>query len=300
MTDARRQSGSVFQFLETEQVDSSIHTFGMTERYLAPIAMVDVLQGFGENAWVAAMPSNVLVMRMSGAAVTCRWGRHAGKSTRQSGITFQPAGVRNAYQSDGRIRFARIFLPDRLINRVAGEIWSTALPQGRLREDLIFLSDAELERLYADYLKAALDLVTPLELEARALLITAHLLRAHHGAAAPNATRIGGLAPWQLNRVCEAMQAHLETDITLETLAGLAGISATHFCRAFKKSTGVPPFVWLQRCRIARAKELLADPALPLAQIALATGFAAQPQFTTAFRRETGVTPGAWRRQLLR
>jgi AraC family transcriptional regulator len=92
------------------------------------------------------------------------------------------------------------------------------------------------------------------------------------------------------------MTAHLGSDICLEDLARIAGLSAPHFSRAFKQSTGVPPFAWRLQRRIERAKELLADHRLALADIALAVGFSAQPQFTTAFRRVAGMTPGAWRR----
>ena len=59
------------------------------------------------------------------------------------------------------------------------------------------------------------------------------------------------------------------------------------------------PFNWLRALRIERAKELLASSTLPLAEIALAVGFSTQPEFTTAFKRATGVTPGAWRRERL-
>ena len=109
----------------------------------------------------------------------------------------------------------------------------------------------------------------------------------------------GGLAAWQVKRACEAMDAELHRDVSLDELAELAGLSPAHFSRAFKCSTGIPPFTWLVRRRISRAKDLLADPNNSLAEIALEVGFAAQPQFTTAFRRETGLTPGAWRRTQL-
>ena len=95
------------------------------------------------------------------------------------------------------------------------------------------------------------------------------------------------------------MDAHLGKDIGLDMLAGIAGCSPTHFSRAFKQSTGRPPFQWLLERRIERAQGLLADTRIPLAEVALAVGFAAQPQFTTAFRRLTGTPPGAWRRERL-
>lgn len=106
----------------------------------------------------------------------------------------------------------------------------------------------------------------------------------------------GGLASWQIRRTCDAMEAHLGQEIGLKELADIPGVSPTHFCRAFKHSTGSAPFKWLQSRRIERAKEMLRTPEMTIAQIALAVGYSAQPQFTTAFKRLTGVTPAAWRR----
>lgn len=101
-----------------------------------------------------------------------------------------------------------------------------------------------------------------------------------------------------LRRVRDAIEAHLSEDINLPWLAGIAGCSPAHFSRAFKQSTGMSPSQRLAGRRMEKAKALLGDPALSLAEIALAVGFSAQPQFTTAFRRTTGAPPGAWRRDL--
>lgn len=292
MTDT---SNTAFHFMQADSVHSPNDIYWRTDRWLAPISMFDLKDGFDEQVWLDNAPANVLAMRLGGAPVTCRWGRHAGATTQKASVTFQPRGAPNHFSAFGRIRFVQLYLSDTLINRVAREIWSSEDAQGRLRDDLIFLRDDELERLYFDYVSAAIAQRSLLELEARAILIILHLLRVHHDAA-PARAMAGGLAPLQLKRVCEAMEAHLGEDITLATLAQIAGVSATHFSRAFKQSTGVSPFTWLLRRRIARAREMLLESELSLAEIALATGFAAQPHFTTAFRREMGVTPGAWRR----
>jgi AraC family transcriptional regulator len=50
------------------------------------------------------------------------------------------------------------------------------------------------------------------------------------------------------------------------------------------------------RRRIERAKQLLRDTELPVLQVALRTGFASQSHLSTAFKRATGSTPGAYRR----
>ena len=139
-----------------------------------------------------------------------------------------------------------------------------------------------------------------LRLDALGLEFAIALLRFHSTISnSPKLRRSGhGLAGWQIKRASDAMAAKLGQDITLDDLASLVGLSPAHFSRAFKVSTGLPPFAWLQNQRMERAKELLADPRLSLAEVAFSVGFSAQPQFTMAFRRVTGITPGQWRKEL--
>jgi AraC-like DNA-binding protein len=143
--------------------------------------------------------------------------------------------------------------------------------------------------------------LSPLCADALGLDLIVHLLRrwSNRRVAENGAPVRGGLAPWQLRRSQEAMLSQIDADLGLDDLAAVAGCSSTHFSRAFKQSTGVAPFYWLAAQRIEKAKELLADPRLSLAEISLAVGFSAQPHFTTAFRRATGTTPGQWRRERL-
>jgi len=115
---------------------------------------------------------------------------------------------------------------------------------------------------------------------------------AHRG---PAVTR-GGLAPWQLERARELMTGDLQGHISLSWLAEKCGLSTRHFARAFRQSTGVPPHRWLLNHRVACAKELLCNPALSLAEIALACGFADQSHFTRVFTSVVRLSPGLWRR----
>lgn len=108
-----------------------------------------------------------------------------------------------------------------------------------------------------------------------------------------------GLTPRMLGLVTAHLDAHLADPICPQTLAALCRLSASHFCRAFKNSTGMPPHTWLTERRIQRAKEALMAGELSLAQIALFTGFSDQPHFTRVFARIVGTSPGAWRRQHL-
>jgi AraC family transcriptional regulator len=84
--------------------------------------------------------------------------------------------------------------------------------------------------------------------------------------------------------------------IQLSDFAQLVRMSRSHFSHAFRMTTGMPPHRWYLNARICRAQELLMDTALPLADIALQTGFADQSHFTKSFQRQVGTSPGAWRR----
>jgi AraC-like DNA-binding protein len=105
-----------------------------------------------------------------------------------------------------------------------------------------------------------------------------------------------GLAPWQLRRVVEYLDAQLPQRVDLAQLAALAGLSQAHFSRAFKASTGMAPYRWQLDQRIRRAKTQLIDSRASLDQVAEATGFADAVHFGRTFRKLAGATPAAWRR----
>jgi len=109
-------------------------------------------------------------------------------------------------------------------------------------------------------------------------------------------SRRGGLASWQMRRLADYLEAHLAEDIPLETLASLARLSRSHFCRAFRISTRMSPHQWLLQARIARAKQLLIEGTFPLAELAMVVGFADQAHFTRTFSRTVGVSPRVWQR----
>jgi len=64
--------------------------------------------------------------------------------------------------------------------------------------------------------------------------------------------------------------------------------------RSFRKATGLPPHAYLRQLRVERARELLFR-RMPLAEVALAAGFADQAHFTRTFKQITGTTPGRYR-----
>lgn len=102
----------------------------------------------------------------------------------------------------------------------------------------------------------------------------------------------GTLAPHQLRRVKAYIQERLSENLSLTELAGVVGSSARHFSRQFKQATGFSPHQYLIHSRLERAKVLLHEGRLPIAEIAQQTGFADQSHLTHHYRRVFDVTPG--------
>ncbi|WP_116813312.1 helix-turn-helix domain-containing protein [Steroidobacter cummioxidans] len=109
------------------------------------------------------------------------------------------------------------------------------------------------------------------------------------------ASRAKPLAPWQLRRVFEYLDAQLPRPVALADLAVLSGLSQWHFSRAFKASTGVAPYRWQLEKRIRCAQHLLLDTGASLETVAEATGFADAVHMGRTFRKIVGATPAAWR-----
>lgn len=111
----------------------------------------------------------------------------------------------------------------------------------------------------------------------------------------PAVRKAGGLTPTSLNRVMEKIEEDLAVKLSLSQLAELAGLSVPHFCRAFKRTIGCPPYAFVVRRRIDRAKEFLRHSDISITGIALDCGFSSSSHFTNAFRREAGMSPLAYR-----
>lgn len=137
-----------------------------------------------------------------------------------------------------------------------------------------------------------------LEIEAAGLSLAAMLIRDHSSQSLVNGCR-GGLAPAQTRRAIEAMHATLTSGIGLADLAAAAGLSAPHFCRAFRQSTGLPPHRYQIALRIERAQQLLAVGSISIADVASAVGYDDPAYFSRLFRNETGTAPSTYRAAML-
>jgi len=107
------------------------------------------------------------------------------------------------------------------------------------------------------------------------------------------------LTEWDKIKAVERMQRHIEDrlgeQVTLQSLARAARYSPWHAARLFKELTGLPPFEYLRRRRLAAAVERLRDAPVRVVDVAFDFEFASHEGFTRAFAREFGMTPQQFR-----
>ncbi len=175
-------------------------------------------------------------------------------------------------QRFGEIEFKpRLFFDDR-------DLWETAL---KLKSQVD--NPGSMSRQYA---------------EALVIALTHELVRINGDAGLQGPVGRGGLASWQQKRVAAFIEENVADDIPLATLAELARLSPSHFCRSFKHSFGMPPHRYHASRRIERSKQLLANRELSITTIAFDVGFSDTSTFSAAFHRLTGQTPSLYRRNL--
>jgi AraC family transcriptional regulator len=108
----------------------------------------------------------------------------------------------------------------------------------------------------------------------------------------------GGLPIRPLRKVEDHVSEHLAGEISVETLAEVAGLSPFHFSRVFKQTTGMAPHQFVTRARILHAQRLIRETSRSLIEIALEVGYTNPSHFAQVFRRVVGVTPTEFRNAL--
>lgn len=220
--------------------------------------------------------------------------RHLAGRTVPGHVMVMGAGQTNVWRWTGSPDVLHLYLPPDYLSELAAEagIGPVELIDTFDRDDPVMFSlgrhvlrEMEQDAMAADRLTG----------EALAQLVGVQLLRKHAARRLPQQS--GACLPaWRLRRVTELVESRLDGELSIAAMAEAAGLSAYHFSRAFKTTTGRPPHRYLLERRVERAKELLQDPQQEIVQVALAAGFASQEHMTTVFRRLTGTTPARYRR----
>jgi AraC family transcriptional regulator len=126
--------------------------------------------------------------------------------------------------------------------------------------------------------------------------IGTYLVQRYGGRPQATLTRTGTLSRAHEDLAKEILLENLEGDISISEVAEACNLSRGYFIRAFRETSGMTPYQWLLSQRVNRAQALLRASNAPLAEVAIACGFADQSHFTRVFSAIVGATPGNWRR----
>lgn len=248
----------------------------------------------------AAFADHLLASQMSGR---CRLrqevdGRAIERWSGPGAVSLAPAHVKGTWDATGPSRVIHLYIPHAFLSRVIAEEWgaepgrveliSQFLVRDPVIEDVMnrmaleAQSGSPLGQLYA---------------ESASEFLTRHVVHSYSSLTTPPPKSAGGLPARRLNAVVEYIDANLRQPIALHHLATLAGVSTRHFERAFRQAMGVPPHAFVLKKRVEAARQLLLQqPTVPIQEIAALAGFSSGTHLATAFRRQTGYSPTAFRR----
>jgi AraC family transcriptional regulator len=141
-------------------------------------------------------------------------------------------------------------------------------------------------RLYQEFRSD--DPLAPLAMEGLTLELLACVLR--------QGTGRGSTAPRWLVTARDLLHERIGENLSLSEIAAAIGVHPAHLARTFRRHYGCTVGDHLRSLRVERARQELKNSDRPLAELALALGYADQSHFVNSFRRHTGMTPGAFRK----
>jgi AraC family transcriptional regulator len=260
------------------------------------------LQLRSDPAGVLEVPElqRVLVAIHVGAAakVSCRRGgeSHTGSAV-HGDIDIIPALTSSRWELHDQNDTALILaLPPSLLDTVAEE---HGFDSRRLEiRNRFQIRDTQLENI-CWALKAEMEANYPsgrLYTDSLAVSVASRLVSTYSSVAQRTITKSGGLDGRRFKQTLAYIEDHLSEDLSLSRIASLTGVSPSHFKTLFRESAGVPLHQYVIQRRIERAKDLLMQNKLSIAEIALATGFSHQSHLARHVRRSAGLSPRAMKR----
>ena len=263
---------------------------------LCPGLAVGFYQAGGGSFTSPPSPEHRLILHI-GAPVRaeCRVdGLHQNRLQVHGDLDLVPAGATGVWEDDRPASLLHFRVTQTLLRATAEDMEMN--PAGVGLTPQLQARDPQIEHV-ASALHAALETGTPLDrlfAESLGTALVARLLRRFASAAPP--TIKGGLSKRQLRRVVDHVEANIDESLSLSELAGVAGISVSHFKTQFRRSTGMPAHQYVIQRRVERAKTLIMDGGA-ISQVALDAGFAHQSHLARCMRRVLGLSPMELARQ---
>jgi AraC-like DNA-binding protein len=156
---------------------------------------------------------------------------------------------------------------------------------------VVLAADSRLNDLFLTLQTATHDHGSRLQQETALWELLAYLIQNHALNTSP--VQLFRSSDAAVKLVRDYLSVHYASDVSLATLAAIAGLSRFHFCRVFRQTVGVSPSAYQTQRRIDQAKTLLVQGGA-IAMVAEQTGFYDQSHFGYHFKRLVGVTPGRY------
>lgn len=224
-------------------------------------------------------------------------GRWSHESLGPGDVTLLTRAVETRWVWQEEIDVVHVHLTHDLVRSVCQQMYerdiSDVLLQDKLRADdpLLFRLAMGLAREAANDEPGAGLLVDSLSCQ-----LAVHLLRRHTEVSFKELHPQHGMPASMLARIDGFVTEQIQSSLTLQDLAGVAGLSHYHFARRFREATGTTPHEYVMRKRVEAAKTMLARQGWrSLAEIASACGFSDQSHMTRVFGAHVGTTPGRYR-----
>lgn len=211
-------------------------------------------------------------------------------------IAIIPAGIAHRCNWQATAEFGILAIEPKLLQQVGRDL---------VDEDFIELipqfmneTDGLIQRIFST-LKDELKLhkiASNLMIDSLKTTLAIHLLRKYCSTKPKLSSYGNGLNISKLRQVKDYIYQHLDRDLKVIELAAIVNMSPWHFIRSFKTTTGQTPHQYILQQRIEKARNLLEQNQISIAEISNVVGFCDQSHFTKYFKRIVGITP----RQYLR
>jgi len=219
-------------------------------------------------------------------------GQELRRQQKHGDIDIVPAGLDGWWEDDRDCTILRLTVRPELLQAAARELGQdpetvSLAPQFQLR-------DARLESI-AWAIKAEIEATVPSDItyaETLGMALAIRLVENNGRMSATAGNDRAALSSRQQRRLTDFIEDHIDQSLSLADLAIVAGLSISHLKPLFHATFGMPVHKYVLTRRVERAKTLLLTADMPLAQIALAAGFAHQSHMTHWMRRLLGLTPG--------
>jgi AraC family transcriptional regulator len=219
-------------------------------------------------------------------------GRHHHRQQAHGDIDIVPAGLDGWWEDDRDCTILRLTIRPELLHAAARELGRepdtiSLVPKFQLR-------DPRLESI-AWAIKAEIEATVPSDstyAETLGMALAIRLVESNGQERIETATTRATLSSRQQRRLAEFIEEHIDQSLSLADLAVVAGLSVSHLKPLFRASFGMPVHHYVLTRRVERARLLLLAADMPLAQVALESGFAHQSHMAHWMRRILGLTPG--------